>query len=130
MAQATIYVNELEVYGYLGVTPEERKIGHRLKIDAEIIAEVTANETDAVSGTINYAEVASIVIEVTERAKCHTLERLCQVIADRLYAEFPTLFEVTLSINKPAPPIHGVMESAGIQMTFATESPLGPFSSN
>lgn len=119
MATATISVFELEVYGYVGVSEEERKIGHRLSIDLEMDANITANETDSLAGTIDYGAVAAAASQVVKAAHCHTLERLAQHIADALFDQFVALTELTITIRKPLPPFPEMAASVAVSLTFS-----------
>ncbi len=118
MAKSHIYVNQLEVYGYIGVSEEERKIGHRLILNLEMAAWTPASETDHIQGTIDYAEAAALANRLVSDTKCQTLERLAQVIANALFAQFSTLDEVIVTILKPLPPMPLVAESVGVKCRF------------
>jgi dihydroneopterin aldolase len=110
----TVTVRGLEFYGYHGVPPEERALGHRLQANLDLTLHATATESDNVSGTIDYIAAANIVLEVSQERSCHTLEHLAAKICDRLFQRFPTLDRVRLEIQKPMPPAPVIVESVGV----------------
>jgi dihydroneopterin aldolase len=100
-----IEVRGLSIYTHHGVTEAEREIGQRLEIDVVLeVPDCDAMVTDRLDDTIDYSEVCDIVaLGATERSY-RTLERLCNVIGERLMERFACDL-VRVRAAKPEPPL-------------------------
>ncbi len=80
-------------------------MGQRLEFDLTFdLPDCDAVLTDRVEDTVDYSEVCDIVaLAATERSH-RTLERLCQVVAERLMERFGC-DSVTVRAAKPEPPV-------------------------
>jgi dihydroneopterin aldolase len=112
----TVFVRSLEVYAYHGVPAEERVLGHRYVIDVEMEVEGRADSTDKVSDSVNYSSAAQMIESVVRDEQCHTIERLAAMIADSLMDEFGMITEVSVSVEKPLPPMPLIAEAAGVRI--------------
>ncbi|HSI72358.1 MAG TPA: dihydroneopterin aldolase [Fimbriimonas sp.] len=110
----TVFVRGLEVYAYHGVSPEERAVGHRYVVDVEMEVAGDADSTDDVRDTVDYGEIGQLVEFVVRNEQCFTVERLGALVAERLLAKFDAAVDVTVSIEKPMPPMPLVAEAAGV----------------
>src|SRR5207244_5766198 len=80
-----IEVRGLSIYTHHGVTEAEREIGQRLEIDVSFdVPDCDAVLTDRLEDTVDYAEVCDIVALAATERSYKTLERLCDVIGERL----------------------------------------------
>ncbi len=114
----TVEVTGLSVYTYHGVKEEERKIGQRLAFDVNFELEhCDAILTDRVEDTVDYDEVCNIVTLAANEKSLKTLERLCEVVAERLLDRFTTAQEVTVRIAKPDPPISLPVREVAVELT-------------
>ena len=110
----TVFVRGLEVYAYHGVSTEERALGHRYVVDVEMEVAGDADSTDDVRDTVDYGEIGQLVEFVVRNEQCFTVERLATLVADRLLAKFEPAVEVTVTIEKPMPPMPVVAEASGV----------------
>src|SRR5215217_4941491 len=79
----------LSIYTHHGVTDAEQEVGQRLVIDVSFdVPDCDAVLTDRLEDTIDYAEVADIVALAATERSYKTLERLGNVIAERLMERF------------------------------------------
>ena len=108
----------LSIYTRHGVTDAEQEVGQRLEFDISFeLPDCDAVLTDRVEDTVDYAEVCDIVgLAATERSY-RTLERVCQVVAERLMERFDCE-EVRVRAAKPEPPVPYPVEEAGVEVTL------------
>jgi 7,8-dihydroneopterin aldolase/epimerase/oxygenase len=116
MSQDTISLEGLEFFAYHGFYPEERKIGNRFGIDITVSTDFTgAAVGDRLKQTVNYEELYTIIKnEMNSPAKL--LEHLAYNILMRVFADFPTVMSVRVSVSKFNPPIGGVGRAATVTM--------------
>jgi dihydroneopterin aldolase len=106
----------LSIYTHHGVTDAEREIGQRLVIDVSFdVPDCDAVLTDRLEDTIDYAEVADIVALAATERSYRTLERLGNVIAERLMERFGS-DSVRVRSAKPEPPIPLAVEEAAVEV--------------
>lgn len=111
-----VEVRGLSVYTHHGVTEAERETGQRLEIDLDFsVPDCAAVVTDRVEDTVDYGEVCHFVAQVATERSCNTLERLCQVIAERLLERF-ACESVRVRAAKPEPPISIPVEEVAVEV--------------
>jgi len=108
----------LSIYTHHGVTDAEQEVGQRLEFDLTFdVPHCDAVLTDRVEDTVDYSEVCDIVaLAATERSH-RTLERLCQIVAERLIERF-NCEEVRVRAAKPEPPLPYPVEEAAVEVTL------------
>ena len=100
-----VEVRGLSIYTHHGVTEAERETGQRLEVDVDFsVPGCDAVVTDRVEDTVDYGEACNVVAKVATERSYNTLERLCQVIAERLMERFECE-TVRVRAAKPEPPI-------------------------
>ena len=113
----------LSVYTHHGVTDAEREVGQRLEIDISFeVPDCDAVLTDRLEDTVDYAEVTDIVVLAATERSYKTLERLCQVIAERLAERFGS-GSVRVRAAKPEPPLPVAIEEAAVEVTRSRPEP-------
>ncbi len=117
-ASVQVELQGVSIYTHHGVTEAEREIGQRLEIDVSFdLGECDAVLTDRLEDTIDYAEVCDIVVLAATERSHKTLERVCQVIGERLMERFePTAVHVRAA--KPEPPVPVTVAEAAAQLTL------------
>lgn len=117
-----IHIDRLRVHAHHGVLPQERTVGadFLLTLTAEVEVGESALQHDDLEGTVNYASL----VEVMRRemsVPSALLEHVCHRTAKALLREFPRLREVTLRIDKVAPPIDGLLcDALGVEVTYSS----------
>jgi len=113
-----IRLNEMVFYGYHGVHDEERKLGQRFIVS---LAMQTRPETDAairqLEDTVDYTKVYAQIREIMESHQFQLLEACANMLADKLLADFPLIWQLTLRIQKPSVPIRGILRSVEVELT-------------
>lgn len=112
----TIFVRGIEFYAYHGASEEERRIGHRYRVDAVLEFDTTrAAETDDLAETLDYARIGALVVEEGSRGNCRLVETVAERIAVRLLRETPANC-VRIRLAKLFPPMPLVAEEAGVEI--------------
>jgi dihydroneopterin aldolase len=108
----------LSIYTHHGVSEAEQEVGQRLDFDLSFdVPDCDAVLTDRVEDTVDYAEVCDIVALAATERSYRTLERLGQVIAERLMERFDCE-EVTVRAAKPEPPLTYRVDEAAVEVTL------------
>jgi dihydroneopterin aldolase len=109
-----IVIERLEFRGRCGVTPEERAKPQPMAIDLELQCELgPAGFSDNLSQTIDYAAVATRVVQAASAQEACLLEAMAERILTTLFDDFP-VENVSLWIRKLHPPITSITSSVGI----------------
>lgn len=109
-----IFIERLEFRGRCGVTPEERAKPQPMAVDLELQCELgPAGYSDNLSHTIDYAAVATRVVQLASEQETCLLEALSDRLLTMLFDEFP-VEKVGLWIRKLHPPITSVTSSVGV----------------
>lgn len=112
----TVYVRDIEFYGYHGVPAEERFVGHRYRVDLEMEVSGRADETDHIDDTVDYAAVAQLVTTLGQEQRAHTVERLARLIGEKILETFPQVQTVAVRLGKPLPPAPIIAGEAGVEI--------------
>ena len=73
----TIFVDQIEFYGFHGASDEEQKVGHRYVVDLEMTFDTTvAGLSDNLTDTINYFEASKLLVEIGTTKQYRLLEAL------------------------------------------------------
>lgn len=116
----------LSIYTHHGVTDAEQEVGQRLEFDLTFdLPHCDAVLTDRVEDTVDYSEVCDIVaLAATERSH-RTLERVCQVVAERLLERFECE-QVIVRAAKPEPPLPYPVNEAAVEVTLEQADDADP----
>lgn len=111
-----IYLEDVKIYAYHGVLPEENIIGTYYILNVEIHTDLwKAAESDDLNDTISYADVNEI-IHNEMKIKSKLLEHVAGRIIERTHNKFPEISYIKLKITKTAPPMKGEMKGASIEL--------------
>ena len=107
--QTSIQLHNLEFYAYHGLLPQERVVGGHYRVDVELslTPPLRALTEDVIDDTVNYAEVYALIRQQMKQP-VNLLEHLAHRITQGLYAQFPQIQAVKLSVTKVTPPISGI----------------------
>jgi dihydroneopterin aldolase len=111
-----IEIRSLSIYTHHGVTEAEREVGQRLVLDVSFdVPDCDATITDRLEDTINYSEACDIVVLAATERSYRTLERLANVIAERLAERFGSE-SVRVRAAKPEPPLRLALEEVAVEV--------------
>jgi dihydroneopterin aldolase len=105
--------------GRHGVGDAERASAQPFEVDVEVIRDLAAaGRADELALTIDYGEVFRICRTVVEGPSKHLMEALAEDIAARVLAlgPEPGADEVVVRVRKPAVPLAGQLDHAGIEI--------------
>lgn len=111
-----IIIEDLRIYAYHGVLPEEKIIGTWYLVNLEITTDLwNAVESDALSSTLNYAEVNDIIHrEMAIPSKL--MEHVGGRILNTVYQNYPGITFLKIKITKTNPPMKGEMKGVSIEL--------------
>ena len=111
---SVIEIKGMRFYSFHGCFEEERTIGTNFEVDVSLNVDTTkAQKTDALTDTVNYAEVYMRVKEQMEKSS-HLLEHVADRIATALLDEFDAICSVAVKVSKMNPPLGGQMERVSV----------------
>lgn len=112
-----IIIENLQVHANHGVFPEENALGQRFVISAVLHADLrAAGESDALEDSVDYGAACRLIDEYTRTHTYKLLERLAQGLADALFAAFPALARVQVTVKKPWAPIGLPLDYAAVEI--------------
>ena len=107
-------------YARHGVHEEERQLGGRYEVDAELVFDSTeAAATDDLSKTIDYSRAYAIISEaMTAGEPSALIETLAARVAARLIEELVIAEKVTVKVRKRVVPLGGLCDYAEAEHTI------------
>ncbi len=101
-------------YARHGVHEEERRLGGRYEVDAELFFDsMEAAATDDLTKTIDYSQAYAIISEVmTGGEPASLIETLAYRVASRLMEELLIAEKVTVKVRKRVVPLGGLCDYA------------------
>ena len=112
-----VFLEGVELYGYIGVFPEERREGQTFYLDVELALDLKpAGKSDALAQTVNYAEVFSLAEQLMEEARCELIETYAEQLAEEIFAYFDSVHWVKVTVRKPQAPMEGTFRAVGISI--------------
>lgn len=113
-----ICIKKLEVFARHGVLPEENALGQKFLISATMYCDTRkAGSSDALSDSVNYAEVSELIKKSTEGHVFKLLERLAWHLAKKILLSYPQIDKVELEIEKPWAPVLLPLETVSVKIT-------------
>lgn len=110
-----ILLEDIKIYAYHGVLPEENIIGTYYIINLELNADIwKATETDDLTDTISYAEINDIVHKEM-KVPSKLLEHVSGRIINKIHHQFPQISFIKIKITKTSPPMKGEMKGASVE---------------
>ncbi|MGI6298997.1 MAG: dihydroneopterin aldolase [Saccharofermentanales bacterium] len=112
-----IMMEGMYFHNHTGVNEPEKQYGQVFIVDVELeLYEMKAAESDLLADTISYSVAYDIIRQIFATEAYDLVERLCGVIAERLFAAFEQLCGVKVTVRKPNAPITGTFSSMGAQI--------------
>ncbi|WP_312286265.1 dihydroneopterin aldolase [Chryseobacterium gleum] len=111
-----IYLEDVKIYAYHGVLPEENIIGTYYILNVELHTDLwKAAESDDLHDTISYADINDI-LHSEMKIKSRLLEHVAGRIITKIHSSFPQVDYIKLKITKTVPPMQGEMKGASIEL--------------
>jgi 7,8-dihydroneopterin aldolase/epimerase/oxygenase len=107
----------ISIYTHHGVSDAEQEVGQRLEFDISFdVPDCDAVLTDRIEDTIDYSEACDIVALAATERSYRTLERLAQVVGERLTERYGCE-SVRVRASKPEPPLPLSIQEVGVEVT-------------
>ena len=96
-----IFIENLEVYGILGIHPHEQAHPQLIRISVDAATEIQqAARADDIHKTLNYSTLSKQIIKFVEDHRFLTIEALIESLA-QMILQMDHTYEVHLRIEKP-----------------------------
>lgn len=113
-----INIENLKIYAYHGVFPEENRQGQDFFISARLYLDTTvAAGTDDLNHSVNYGDVCHFLTDKMQQHTFHLIEAAADHLACSLLLKYPLLQKVELKLRKPHAPIGLPFEDISINVT-------------
>lgn len=111
-----ITLHEMRFYAYHGVFAQEQRVGNYFIVELSFWADIAESlHRDELEETISYADVYEVI--KTEMAiPSRLLEHVVGRISERLFANFPRMQRIALTLSKCNPPFPGEVHSAAVTL--------------
>ncbi|MBV8327902.1 dihydroneopterin aldolase [Chryseobacterium sp.] len=111
-----IYLEDVKIYAYHGVLPEENIIGTYYILNLELHTDLwKASESDDLNDTISYADINDI-LHTEMKIPSQLLEHVAGRIITKIRSRFPQIDYIKIKVTKTAPPMQGEMKGASIEL--------------
>lgn len=101
-----IRIENLEVYAYHGVFPEENEKGQPFYLNAVLYTDTRkAGKSDDLADSTHYGLVCEEMAGAMTEQTFHLIERAAEYAAKRVLCKFPLVREIELEVRKPKAPI-------------------------
>jgi len=111
-----IFLEDVKIYAYHGVLPEENIIGTYYILNAEIHTDLwDAAASDDLNDTISYADINKIIHDEM-KVQSKLLEHVAGRIITKINEKFNQISYIKLRITKTSPPMKGEMKGASIEL--------------
>lgn len=112
-----IRIDNLEVYAYHGVFPEENKKGQLFFVNMVLYTDTrNAGQADELTLSTHYGEVCHFVSDWMQKNTCKLIETVAENIAREVLMEFPLVEALDVEIRKPQAPIGLPFESVSVKI--------------
>lgn len=117
--ESYIYLNQVSIYAYHGVSPQETKVGNTFRIDLKLRTDMRqAIKSDDIAHTVSYADIYKALSD--EMAiPSNLLEHVAGRIIHRILGNFPSVEAVSIKLSKQNPPMGADIAAAGVEITAA-----------
>lgn len=101
-----ISLTGISAIGFHGVFPDERRDGQIFTVDLELFIDLKlAGESDDLTKTVNYASVATAVVEEICGEPLNLIEALANRISTRIFGDFSLINSISVTVHKPDAPV-------------------------
>lgn len=101
-----IRIEQLEVYAYHGVFPEEKRKGQTFVINTTLYTNTRrAGKSDQLEQSTDYGAVCRFMTEWMQKNTCNLIETVAEKLAQAVLLKFKLISGIDLEIRKPEAPI-------------------------
>lgn len=112
-----IRIDNLEVYAYHGVFPEENEKGQPFFVNMVLYLDTRgAGKQDELTLSTHYGEVCHLVTKWMQENTCKLIETVAENVAEIVLKQFPLVQALDVEIRKPEAPIGLPFESVSVKI--------------
>lgn len=112
-----IYIEDLEVFANHGVYEEEKKLGQKFLISAEVFIDLQQpGLTDNLNETVNYGLLCCEIEELFTNDIYDLIEKAAEQVADDILLRYKEIQRIKLKIKKPWAPIGKPIKYAAVEI--------------
>lgn len=112
-----IRIDNLEVYAYHGVFPEENEKGQPFFVNAVLYTDTrAAGLADELTLSTHYGEVCHTITVWMQEHTCKLIETVAENVAREILLQYPLVKAVDVEIRKPEAPIGLPFESVSVKI--------------
>jgi len=112
-----IRIDNLEVYAYHGVYPEENQKGQEFYVNAVLYTDTrTAGIADDLTLSTNYGEVCHFITDWMHTHTCQLIETVAERLAQEILLKFDLINKIVLEVRKPYAPVGLPFESVSVKI--------------
>lgn len=105
-AEDEIRIEQLEVYAYHGVFPEEKRKGQTFLVNAVLYTNTRkAGLEDQLEQSTDYGDVCCFIIEWMKKNTCNLIETVAEKLTQAVLLRYDLISGVDMEIRKPEAPI-------------------------
>lgn len=109
-----ISLTGLDLFGFHGVYPDEKRDGQRFVVDITVWLDLTeAAATDDLTRTVHYGELAELAAGIVTGPPRDLIETVAAEIADEVMRRYP-VHAAEVTVHKPAAPIPLTFADVGV----------------
>lgn len=111
----TVFLEGVELFGYIGVFEAEKRNGQTFYIDVELGVDLrNAGRSDILAQTVSYAEVFALAEQLMDEARCDLIESYAEQLSEEIFSYFDLVQTTNITVRKPEAPIDGKFRAAGV----------------
>ena len=96
----------IEIFGYHGDLPEERKLGQKFLVDLELNLDLSiAGKSDELSDTVDYPKILELTEKIVGGEPKNLIEAVAEELAEKILANFKIVESVKVVLHKPNAPL-------------------------
>lgn len=119
-----ITLKGISAKGFHGVLDFEKRDGQTFVVDVEMEVDLApAGTSDDLTDTVNYAEVASDIVELVEGESLDLIEALADQIATKVLTR-PLVEAVIVTVHKPQAPVGHPFTDVAVSVERLRETPV------
>ena len=101
----SIKIKGITALGFHGVYTEERAKGQKFIVDVKLSLSLQGINDD-LTKTVNYADIAHLVVRHITGEPVNLIETVAESIADEILKDYPLVEKVQVKVHKPEAPIN------------------------
>lgn len=120
--KSSIFINNLRLYAFHGVLPQERVVGGDYSVDLRVHYNISrAIETDQLEDTISYADLCALIQREMAQPSA-LLEHVAGRMAQAIIRAYPQVEKIWIRITKQNPPMGADCDGAGVEIEIENEA--------